>query len=135
MHVKEERQGCVCFVPVERDCAEHDCAEHDCAEHTCTCTCTCTCIHTRRSACSFYPLRETVFGPSLRRSMRRTKWTGFVAPAIARSHSCLFLTTWDFKGTAHWVRISMWDELWLLTEVNASTIVRISGIVRPTENC
>jgi len=113
--IKQEMYSCVCFVQVERDCLGYN--------------------HTRRSACSFYLRRETVFGPSLRRSMRRTKWSGFVAPAIARPHSCLFLTMWDFKGTAHWVRISMWDELRLLTAVNASTRVRIPGIVRRTKNC
>jgi hypothetical protein len=91
--------------------------------------------HTRRSVCSVYPRSEKVFGPCLRRSMRRTKWTGSVAPAIARFHSCLFITMWEFKGAAHWVRMSMWDDLWLLTEVNASTIVRIPGIVRRTESC
>ena len=70
-------------------------------------------MSTRYSARSSYAQRETVSGPTLRRSMRRTKRTGFVAFAIARSHSCLLLTAWDLKGTAHWVRISMWDELWL----------------------
>jgi hypothetical protein len=90
---------------------------------------------TGRSACSFYPRHQTVFGPSLRRSMRRTKRTGFVAPVITRSHFCLYLTVWDLKCRAHWVRISMWAELWLLTEGNASTIARIPGIVQLTGNC
>ena len=109
MYIKQEMQSCVCFLQAERACVGHN--------------------HTRQSAGSFYPRRETVFGPSLHRSMRRTKRTGFVAPAISRSHSCLFLTMWHFKSTSRWVKISMWDELWHLTEVNGSTMLRVPGIV------
>lgn len=55
--------------------------------------------------------------------------TGFVAPAIARSHSCLFITMWVFKSTAQWVRISMWGEFWLLAEVTVLAIPHIPGII------